>query len=96
VRNALPVSLILAKLSKSVKEPLTSVNNTGEEFLTGINDIGETNFTGVVDTSKAPNLSNISANNRKKSKLFLGLSIGTKRSSLTKKPKLKNLVTLSL
>jgi hypothetical protein len=42
-------------------------------------------FAGVVDTGEASNISNISANNRKKSKTFLGLSTGTRRSRLTKK-----------
>jgi hypothetical protein len=37
-------------------------------------------FAGVSDTGKAPEKSNISANIRKKSKSFLGLSTGTRRS----------------
>ncbi len=85
VRNSSAVSLTPVKLSKTVKAPLTGVIDTGEEFLTGINDTGESNFTGVVDTGKAPNLSNISANNRNKSKLFLVMPIGTRRSSLMEK-----------
>jgi hypothetical protein len=44
----------------------------------------------------APEKSNISANISKKSKLFLGLSTGARRSCLKEKPELKNLVALSL
>jgi hypothetical protein len=42
-------------------------------------------FAGVVDTGEAPEKSNISANIKKKSKSFLGLLIGTRRSCLKKK-----------
>jgi hypothetical protein len=52
-------------------------------------------LTSVVDTGKAPK-SNISANIRKKSKSLLGLSTGSRRSCLKKKPEVKNLVALSL
>jgi hypothetical protein len=84
VRNSSAVSLTLVKLSKTVKAPLTGAVDTSEEFQTSINETGEASFIGVVDTSKAPNLSNISANNRQKLKLFLVMSIGTRRSSLKK------------
>jgi hypothetical protein len=40
---------------------------------------------GVIDTGNAPEKSNISANIRKKSKSFLGLSAGARRSCLKKK-----------
>jgi hypothetical protein len=54
-------------------------------------------FPGVNDTGEGPEKSNISANIRKKSKSFLGFSIGTRRSCLKKKkPEVKNLVALSL
>ncbi len=42
-------------------------------------------FAGVNDTGEAPEKSNIFANIRKKSKSLLGLSIGARRSCLTKK-----------
>jgi hypothetical protein len=42
-------------------------------------------FADVVDTSKAPEKSNISANIPKKSKSLLGMSTGTRRSCLKKK-----------
>jgi hypothetical protein len=53
-------------------------------------------FTGVNDTGEAPEKSNISTNIRKKSKSFLGLSTGARRSCLKKKPQVKNLVALFL
>jgi hypothetical protein len=45
------------------------------------------NFASVndIDTGEAPKKSNISANNRKKSKSFLGMSPGPRRNSLKKK-----------
>jgi hypothetical protein len=42
-------------------------------------------FTGVLDTGEASEKSNISANIQKKSKSFLGLPTGTRRSCLKKK-----------
>jgi hypothetical protein len=53
--------------------------------LTGVIDTGEELFTGVVDTGEAPKYLNIPANNRKKSKSFLGMSPGPRRNSLKKK-----------
>jgi hypothetical protein len=53
-------------------------------------------FAGVVDTGKAPEKSNISANIQKKLKSLLGMSTGTRRSCLKKNPEVKNLVALSL
>jgi hypothetical protein len=41
VRNFLPVSLTLVKLSKTGKVSLTGVIDTGEELFTGVVNTGE-------------------------------------------------------
>jgi hypothetical protein len=74
VSNVLLVSLTPVGLSKTVKVSLTGVIDTGEEL-----------FTGVIDTGEAPKKFNISSNNQKKSKSFLGMSTGPRRNSLKKK-----------
>ncbi len=70
VSNFLPVSWTPVKLSKTVKVSLTGVVDTGEELLTGVNDAGNACFAAVVDTSEAPEKSNIYANILKNQNCF--------------------------
>jgi hypothetical protein len=85
VRNFSAVSLTPVKLSKTKKASLTGVVDMGEEFLIIVNDTGKACFAGVNDTGEAPNFLHFSKKIRKNLKSFLGMPIGTRRSSLTKK-----------
>jgi hypothetical protein len=85
VKNSSVVSLTLEKQVKTAKaSSLTGVVDTGERFLTSVNDVGNLCFAGVFDTGEATEKSNISANNQKKSNLYLDLSSGTGWRSLRK------------
>jgi hypothetical protein len=85
LRNSLAGSLTPVKLSKMVKAPRTSVVDTGEEFLIGIKDNGKQTLLVSLTPAKH-RIYRISLQIiQKKLKLFLSMSIGTRRSSLTKK-----------
>jgi hypothetical protein len=85
VRNSLAMSLPPVKHSEMAKVSFNGVFDNGDEFLTGINNTG----------GPAEEDSNVSRKFELSEK-FLAIFIGTRRSSLTKNWRLKNLVFLPL